>query len=217
VLCIDEITITMDAPINCGCLDAAINYNVFAPNCDMSGATIELQDSYGSTITSAALGADGGNGSFGTFPCDAYQIIITNAPACYTEPGGSAGPRLVVLEGEDVTEQFTNLPEVPTLSQWGLITLALLLATFGAVTMSATKLAFAGTSTAPMPFTNINLPFNAAILRKALKITGLIAIIGFAICFAIFGAIFMPDIIGVAIAGPVFAYLMHVIYMMEKK
>jgi len=107
--------------------------------------------------------------------------------------------------------------DIPTLSQWGLITLALLLATFGAVTMSATKLAFAGTSTVPMPFTNFSLPFNAAVLRKALQITGILALIGFAICFAIFGAIFMPDIIGVAIAGPIFAYLAHLIYLIERK
>jgi len=67
----------------------------------------------------------------------------------------------------------------------------------------------------PMPFTNISLPFNAAVLRKALQVTGVLALFGFAICFAIFGAIFMPDIIGVAIAGPVFAYLVHLLYLLE--
>jgi len=199
------------------CEPANVDFAVDAAGCDMTGATIELQDSYGAPIASAALGVDGGSGSFGTFPCGVYQIVIVNAPACYTDMGGDVGPRLFTLDGEDVSEFFSSMPEVPTLSQWGLITLALLLATFGAITMSATKLAFAGTSTVPMPFTNINLPFNAAILRKALMLTGIAALIGFVICFAIYGAIFMPDIIGVAIAGPVFAYLMHLIYLIEKK
>jgi len=111
-------------------------------------------------------------------------------------------------------------PEVsiPTLSEWGLISLALLLMAFGTVKMAAGSVSFAGAgnSSLPIPGTNnFRLPFNAAIFRKAMLITGVLALIGFAICFAIYGAIFMPDIIGVAIAGPIFAYLMHLLYVVE--
>jgi len=112
------------------------------------------------------------------------------------------------------------IPQIPTLSEWGLITLALLLMTLGAVKMAVGSVALAGTGSKnlPMPSGNsFRLPFDMAIFRKALNVTAILAIIGFAICFAIFGSIFIPDIIGVAIAGPIFAYLAHLLYILETK
>jgi len=112
--------------------------------------------------------------------------------------------------------ECSDVASIPTLSQWGLIILALLLMTIGSLKMGVVSFAGAGTSTIPVG-SSFKLPFNNAILRKAFMITGIMAIIGFAVCFGIYGAIFMPDLIGVAIAGPIFAYLTHLLYLLETK
>ena len=121
----------------------------------------------------------------------------------------------------DITLTDCGVPtDIPTLSEWGLITLALLLMTFGSVKMAVGSVALASTGSRniPVPGTNnFQLPFDAAVFRKATTFTGILAIIGFAVCFAIFGAIFLPDVIGVLIAGPVFAYLAHLLYILETR
>jgi len=92
--------------------------------------------------------------------------------------------------------------------------------TFGSVKLAVGSVAFAsaGSRNIPVPGTNnFQLPFDAAVFRKATTITGVLAFIGFAMCFAIFGAIFLPDVIGVLIAGPVFAYLAHLLYILETR
>jgi len=148
--------------------------------------------------------------SVGPVPADGTTWVI-NA----TEDGDPA-----CIDDATVILNDCAVPEIPTLSEWGLITLALLLMTLGAVKMAVGSVALAGTGSKnlPMPGGNsFRLPFDMAIFRKALNITAILAIIGFAICFAIFGAIFTPDMIGVAIAGPIFAYLAHLLYILETK
>lgn len=110
--------------------------------------------------------------------------------------------------------------DIPTLSQWGLMTLALLLMAFGSVKMAVGSVAFSGVGNRNIPLPGNNsfkLPFSSAIFRKSLLFTGAMALIGFAICFAIYGAIFMTDIIGFAVAGPIFAYLIHLLYVLETR
>jgi len=82
-----------------------------------------------------------------------------------------------------------GMPTIPTLSEWGLITLLLLLMSYGSIAMvGASKLAGVSTHNLPMPFNaNFNLPFNNAIYRKALIITGLLVAIGFALSIAVIG------------------------------
>lgn len=109
------------------------------------------------------------------------------------------------------------LEGIPTLSEWGLISLALLILSLGAIKLGATSLSLsgAGSSSLPLPSTGFRLPFSASILRKAFALTAVLALIGFVICFGIYGAIFMSDMIGVMVAGPIFAYLMHLLYIIE--
>jgi|GEM_PF-2588294 len=130
------------------------------------------------------------------------------------------GCDITFMQDITVTENDVCAPisDIPTLSEWGLMTLALLLMTLGAVKMAVGSVALAGVGTknVPMPFNaSFKLPFNMAILRKAFHITAILSLIGFAICFAMYGGIFLPDMIGVAIAGPIFAYLAHLLYILE--
>jgi len=110
--------------------------------------------------------------------------------------------------------------DIPTLSEWGLITLALLLMAFGSVKMAVGSVALANTSSRNIPVpggNNFRLPFDSAIFRKSFMITGLLALVGFAICFAMYATVFMSDIIGVAVTGPILAYLGHLLYLLETR
>jgi len=200
------------------------------PACALAGVDVIIRDGMGNIVTTLTTDASGNYDSTpAVFPCGSYTAELDPAtvPTCYTDLNGPLGPRAFVID-DDPTNTDTDgasfnaaiAPDIPTLSEWGLITLALLLMTLGAVKMAVGSVALAGTGSKniPMPGGNsFRLPFDMAIFRKALNVTAILAIIGFAICFAIFGAIFMPDMIGVAIAGPIFAYLAHLLYILETK
>lgn len=116
-------------------------------------------------------------------------------------------------------ECLSPTTNIPTLSEWGLITLALLMMIYSSIALGFKSISFAGTggSNIPLPGGRMFfLPFNKGVFDKSLLFTATLALIGFTICFAIYRAVFMPDIIGVAIAGPLFAYLMHLLIMSEK-
>jgi len=113
-----------------------------------------------------------------------------------SEVGLPAGTNLVVVftSVDDpnciYTLDFTVpdcVAQIPTLSEWGLITLLLLLMSYGSIAMVGIgKLVGITTHNLPMPFnTNFNIPFNSAIYRKALMITGLLVAIGFALSIAV--------------------------------
>ena len=122
---------TLTGTLTCtGCVcEEEVFYNVNALDCDMTGASIELLDDAGMTISTMALGLDGGSGSFGIQPCGDYMIAIIGAPACYTERGGDVGPRVFNVDGTgSTTESFSTLvANIPTVGEWGLIILGLLM------------------------------------------------------------------------------------------
>jgi len=125
-----------------------------------------------------------------------------------------------IAVGDATNESAACAPstDIPTLSEWGLITLALLLMSYGSIAMTATGAGMAGSNqTFNFGSKIFSLPFDNKVYRKALMLTGLLAIAGFTGCFALYGAIFMTDIIGVAIAGPIFAYLSHLLYLLEAR
>lgn len=114
---------------NCGACEEEISYNISGGECDMTGATVELFDASGASIGSQTLGMGGGAGSFGIQPCGGYSIVINGAPACYIDAGGDVGPRNFSIDGSGSTTQFLGIPseQVPTLGEWGLIILGLLM------------------------------------------------------------------------------------------
>jgi len=122
-------SIAVTRSVGCGVCEEEIVYNVSTLNCDMTGATIELFDAGGASLGTMALGVDGGSGSFGVQPCGDYMIAINGAPACYTDAGGDVGPRNITIDGTGTTtETFTTLvADIPTVGEWGLIILGLLM------------------------------------------------------------------------------------------
>ena len=112
-----------------------------------------------------------------------------------------------------------NIPlNIPTLSQWGLICLALLLLNYGSIVMINESVVFAHFSTIDLSILQkdtYKLPFNKQIFKQVLPITAILIGLGFSICYSIYNTIFTSDIIGVMLAGPIFAYLIHLLIWME--
>ena len=121
--------ISVEREINCGVCEEEVTYNVFAPSCDMTGAVIELFDAGGTSLGTMPLGSEGGNGTFGLQPCGNYTMAIMGAPACYTDAGGEVGPIAFTTDGGGISNQtFTTIVnDIPTVGEWGLIILGLLM------------------------------------------------------------------------------------------
>ncbi len=123
--------------VSCNCSDDCfeiIDYNVEAGDCDLTGVEIQLIDEAGAVLDTQAINAGGSSGSFGTYFCGVYYVQLANTPPCFTEAGASTGPTLVNLDGQGISfVTFAPFPLIPTLSQWGLLLMALLLMIFGAL------------------------------------------------------------------------------------
>jgi len=121
-ICQEEITGTISAADDCDV--SGIDITILAPD----GTSINI-----TTDTDGSFAVPGG-----PFPCGLYTAAFTDPgqlPYCYTETG-SADPVTFSLDGMDTEEndiEFAADPNIPTLSQWGIIILALLLMSFGAI------------------------------------------------------------------------------------
>jgi len=105
--------------------------------CDLAGTMVEILDDMGNPVAGSpvTIAADGSYSLPGPFPCGTYtaQIVTGSAPQCYYDLSGSEGPFQFEVDGDGEADgvNFSTEPQVPTLSQWGLITLALLMMCFG--------------------------------------------------------------------------------------
>jgi len=135
---------TCECELDTGTCEEEITGSISAPDegCDVSGIEVVVVAPDGTSIT-ATSGADG---SFtlpgGPFPCGTYSATIITPPMdlpdCYTATG-TVGPISFEVDGEGNGNDGPNFianPEIPTLSQWGLIILALLMMTFGAIRLT---------------------------------------------------------------------------------
>jgi len=117
-----------------------INYTVIAGDCDLTGTEIQLIDQAGVVLDMQSIPPDGGNGTFWAYYCGIYNVQLVNEPSCFTEMGGNSGPLLINLDGEGTTNiTFSPFVMVPTLSQWGLIILALLMMIVGSLKIFGSK------------------------------------------------------------------------------
>jgi len=117
-----------------------INYTVLAGDCDLSGTEIQLVDQAGAVLDTQTIPPGGGNGTFGAYFCGIYYMQLVNEPPCFTAMGGTTGQVFINLDGEGITNiTFSPYVMIPTLSQWGLIVLALLLMVVGSLKIFSSK------------------------------------------------------------------------------
>jgi hypothetical protein len=121
--------------------------------------------------------------------------------------------KCVTTSGNDCT---ISVKDGPTLSEWGLIIFTLLLLTGGVLFIMrqpATMSAMGGSlrSEGGNP-----LPFVPAVFIKALTITGLLVLLGFAVAFWLSSPPSATDIVGTSISAPIFAYLLHLVMLLKR-
>ncbi len=107
--------------------------------------------------------------------------------------------------------------DIPTLSEWGLILMSILLLTYGTLVIvgNSTSLATSGSFQLLVP--NTTLPFNKQRFNLSLILTAVLVLIGFAFSIILYGSVFISDIIGVSFTAPVFAYFVHLLLLIEKE
>lgn len=120
------------------------------------------------------------------------------------------------------TETKTNYitviaAEIPTLSEWALILLALLFMNLGTVAIAQEQLSLVSNRNYSLPFTRLQLPFSSAHFNKGIVLTAIFALVGFAASIFLTGTIAASDLIGVFVTAPVFAYLVHLLWMVKEK
>ena len=104
---------------------------------------------------------------------------------------------------------------VPTLGEWGLILLSLLLLTFGMVALHSREvsLAGAGTTSSSFPTKLHQWPFDKAAFGKMLVLVMLGLAVVFSLAVSAFGyEMTDADVPGSLVAGPVLAYLLHLVF-----
>jgi len=117
-------------------------------------------------------------------------------------------------DGED--EEALEEPIVPTKIQWLILTGIALLVGLVSYLFKAHQLTTEGELNIYPITKTFSIPLHKPIYKFMIFLTASMALIGFAICLSIYNSVFMPDIVGVSIAGPIFAYLIHLLYLMEK-
>jgi len=123
---------------------------------------------------------------------------------------------ILEVEDDEAGLEPEEDPIVPTRYQWmGLFAVTALFMIVSLKT-KAHKLSMDGEFVEYQLTKTFNVPLHKSVFKFALFLTGAASLIGFAICLAIFDSVNMSDIIGVTIAGPLFAYLIHLLYLMEK-
>ncbi len=98
--------------------------------CDFTGTVVSIFDSNGMLIGTTMANANGNYALTGPFPCGSYVAELSSVPQCYTDEGGSVGPGTFIVNGDGIPDGFDFSPtsdSIPTVSEWGLIMLSLLI------------------------------------------------------------------------------------------
>lgn len=100
------------------------------PGCDFTGIMVTIYDSNGTQVGMATADMAGNYTLTGPFACGTYSAELNNVPTCYTDADGDTGPVSFVINGDGTPDGVNFMPppgDVPTVGEWGLIILALLM------------------------------------------------------------------------------------------
>jgi hypothetical protein len=106
------------------------------------------------------------------------------------------------------------ITQIPTMTEWGLFLLCLIMLIVGIVTLRQRKLVLAGTQTASFSFRS--LPFDKAIFTKAMLIVGIGLVVIFSVAVYFGYELTNADIPGSLVSLPLLSYLVMLLTSDEK-
>ncbi len=116
------------------CEDEIAGMVIADPSCDLTGITVTITDEMGNVVATLTTDSAGIYDSTpAVFPCGNYFAELTGSiPACYTDTNGETGPKPFVIDGDTPMNDtdgpnFGAIASIPTVGEWGLIILALLM------------------------------------------------------------------------------------------
>ncbi len=208
----------------CGCNDANNVDSDNDGNVDLFLETITITDDPGATWTmdntSTGVLDNTGAATIPTFvegPDGTYTVSFYHSAMSGYTASFSNGEETLMANA--TCGACGDVDAIPTMSEWGLILLALLLMTFGTLLIGATKASVVGTnySVQLSSLTKLSTyPFDKTVFVKAAALT-----LGLIILFAlgtlwVYGTIALVDIVGTAVTAPIFTYLVHLLFLQEK-
>ncbi|MDX1388559.1 MAG: hypothetical protein R3344_05190, partial [Acidobacteriota bacterium] len=105
---------------------------------------------------------------------------------------------------------------VPTVSEWGLILMLLLLATAGTILFGQRRAVLAGAGEGFLSQGTVRPPLLAGLFLKTFAAVAGAAMLAFATAFILFGEITSVDLTGAVLCIPVLAYLIH-LWLLPRK
>lgn len=151
----------------------------------------------------------------GVYYLDVYHADAVGFDATFDRTAG--GGAFTLTESNSCVG--ASCASVPTLSTWGLISMCLFLMSFGSIVLiRRAEYSFADQNTNfSMSSIFQNPPIDWSILSKTVLATLALAAIAGAGTLAVYGTIAMVDVLGTMVAGPLFAYLAHLMLIQWKK
>jgi len=114
------------------CQDEIAGMVIGDPSCDLSGITVTITDDMGVVVTTLTTNSMGVyDSSPAVYPCGNYFAELTaGIPVCYGD--GETAPKSFIIDGDDDNTDtdgpnFGTIANIPTVGEWGLIMLALLM------------------------------------------------------------------------------------------
>ncbi len=163
------------------------------------------------------------NSGWSNYQFDLVAYAGQTIDICFTEvvqEPALNGAALVYYDDISLTISCTQTPtveSVPTLSEWGLIFMSILLMTVGTLKIASTTFAGIGNLNIQVEVSSYKLPFNKRSYTQAMILTVLLTCLGFVSSMILTGDIAFSDWIGTTITAPLFAYFVHLIIILTKE
>ena len=159
----------------------------------------------------AALVAPGGNTTFNVLFNPSSSSTYT-AQVNIVSNDSDENPYTYTIQGVGDPAPST----IPTLGEWGMVILSLLMGSFGLAYIRRESFAFA-TEGGSMKEEGGMMPFDATLFKKCLLVFAGITIAGFAASVAYMGHVQLSDAIGGPICAAVAAYFAHLVVLMKRE
>ena len=126
---------------------------------------------------------------------------------------GNGGTEAIAWDNIKISGVKIGAAVVPTMGEWAMFLFALIMISIGIVFVfnAQQRLAMGGTNNVSSSFGIRQFPFEAGTFKVALKHAFGLALAGFAFIFFAWGEIVPADLIGMALAIPLVAYLIHLV------